>query len=224
MKFENPEHRISDLKIEEGKNIGSGSFSNIYEVQVTVGDKVKPMILKRFKDNDLGTPSENAQRAFGNYALAKRVGLKVFPTYRLSEDKQSILMTDAGKDADFCSAANNTLHDVRRIEKIENIKGIIQDLLGQARIASDNGITLLYDVPLFTIDKETRSKLDFYLGDFDLISRDSEKARALRHNLDHLCAALTVFIQRYVAQPELYLPEIERAFGIDPAKDIPGPF
>lgn len=214
MKFEHVDQRKTEVTVEPGRLIGRGGFGAVYETDVMIGGRHRTMVLKKFHDNELGTPEENARRAFKNYSLAKEAGLKVFPTYRLGEDGSSILMTDGRAGVWFCAAGNNNEQSYRIVE-IDNLKDILEKLAKEAAVAAAANLNLKDDMLFFTVDRCVGANLDFYLGDLDLL-RDAHRSNQRSiwgDNLRQLRAALGNFIRIYAREPRRYLEMVESFFS-----------
>src|SRR3989338_1172027 len=102
--YKNPE-RFSDIEIIKKTPLGGGAYGEISQVIVRVGNVDRTFVLKEFKDR--GKSAELfARRAFETHTKLKQAKLKVFPTYRLSEDGRSILMTSGHSEEFICLGTN----------------------------------------------------------------------------------------------------------------------
>jgi len=195
---------ISEIKI------GGGQFGEIFEAEAKIGTKNRNFVIKKFKDvPGIGdAPSRSAEEvaavAFENYGYAKKSGLKVFPTYRLGEDKKSILMTNANLGEQVCIGLNDDsprLKDfgMNKLDYIANANDCAELLMNQVRKATQAGISLRNDSFLFLVDKRNPEVLDFVIGDLDNVMRSKqEQKKLLQSNIMHAFTALDLFIRRSV--------------------------
>jgi hypothetical protein len=214
MKFEHPDQRTAEVGIQQGVPIGRGSFGTVYEAVVTIGNHSRTMVLKKFRENEVGTAEENALRAFRNYSRAKEAGLKVFPTYRLGEDQESILMSDGRSGVWFCAAGNNETQPYR-ISTLTNLEQVVEQLTEQSILAAAADLNLREDMLFFTVQRDSKSHLDFYFGDLDLLIRSAGRNRysTQSENLVKIQEALENFIEKYVDNPEQYLVMLKTYFS-----------
>jgi len=80
--------RESEVALNKRHLLGSGSYANVYEVEVEIDGSRHIMALKEYKEHCRGGMAESSVK---HYLDAKAAGLKVFTTYRLSKDNDSIL-------------------------------------------------------------------------------------------------------------------------------------
>ncbi len=199
------------------RKIGSGRYGDVFEAQVTIGSRTEKFVLKRFKD-----PAElHAANAMRNYDVAKKAGLKVFHTYRFGEDNTTILMSTGNTDKAVCIGTNYDSPQVEELlgQKIDNVDvedfdNFVDMVLGQAVIAGDNNIDLHGDAFLYFVDRATRTKLDFVIGDLDNVSEGKTYAHAngLKRNLDGALTSLKHFISQNFKEPENYIKDAEMSY------------
>lgn len=169
------EGKVTLVNILNERKIGEGTTGTTYETDVLVGGRKRKFIIKRFKGSTV-IAKKNTVRAIENYQMAKKAGLKVFPTYRLGEDGTSILMTNANVDSTICvdtlsysslpSRGGTKIEiDDDKFEKLAN--GVFQ----QAGLAAKHGIYVPVDTFFFLINTETKD-VDFVLGDLDTINNN----------------------------------------------------
>ena len=144
------------VRIDSERRIGGGVFGDTYEAQVTVGNHKRTFVIKRFRIVAGLTPEENATEAMRNYDAAKKAGLKVFPTYRLGEDKKSILMTSGNTQDSVCIGTGGDspkIEDIlgTRIEQIadDDLHLLVDGVFSQAIQAGEHNIVLPADAYFF---------------------------------------------------------------------------
>ncbi len=145
-------------------------FGNIFYSNAEIGDRKRKFITKRYYDR------KRAEKAFRNYSLAKKARLKVFPTFRIGEDKKSILMTTGFKENEICVGSNIRTGmdlDVLKLAKIEEIEDLeldtfLENFFNEGLKAAKSGLLLtLDDSAFFILSKNKPTKIDFVLGDLD---------------------------------------------------------
>lgn len=174
--FEKHTGKKSRVKILEENIISEGTtFGEIYETLVDVGGRKKKFIIKKYQGKDSTSSGEFAvqfaKEAFENYSYAKKAGLKVFPTFRLSQDKKNILMTNGNLENQICIGANHykNITDFERplIKNIDNLDNFLKEYFEEGFKINGNNFQFHHDVPFFLISKTEPIKLDFVLGDLD---------------------------------------------------------
>ncbi|MFH0818440.1 MAG: hypothetical protein V1898_00405 [Patescibacteria group bacterium] len=137
-----------------------GQFGELYKVQIEYRGQVMDFYEKRFFDDG------DAERAQEKYQLAKDAGLKVFPTYRLNKERNSILMTpadnDGQKEVDSGKQGSIEMHS------IDNFVDFVKQLFAQVRLAYEHDIGFADDCLMYFYNPKSR-KMDFYIGDTDNI-------------------------------------------------------
>jgi hypothetical protein len=209
------EIKSSDVQVISEKEISGGDFGNIFLVKVKIGNsnKENEMILKKFKTATISktieektttridTAEDRATRAFEHYNLAKKAGLKVFSTYRINEDKKSILMTNGDIGNWVCIGQNErspslASKGLEKINKIENYKELTENVYAQAIKATENNLYLHSDCFMFLIKKNNPQFIDFVIGDLDnLVEKPkAEKRKLFEDNLMTSFNALNRFL------------------------------
>ncbi|MCC7356808.1 MAG: hypothetical protein IT410_04340 [Candidatus Doudnabacteria bacterium] len=142
----------------------SGAFGTVYTVDVTLpahaGKKYK-FVLKEMLD--IG---DNTENALSNHRAAKKAGLKVWKTYRISEDKHNILMS-TGQLEGWEVLHGNILDEepvYKPIPEFTNFELFLTDYYAQALKATQNSININADVPFIMVRED---EIDFVLGDVD---------------------------------------------------------
>ncbi|MBU0732208.1 hypothetical protein KKC88_04995 [Patescibacteria group bacterium] len=224
MKFERQEPKGKiDVDITQGEKVGSGHFGDVYLVEGKIGNHKKEFVIKRYKD-DLGDSFDSlmdAKKAFSNHSKAKKAGLKVFPTYRLSEDKNSILMTSAAGEGKYCLAI--TIDEIDRsyvdskgfenIKEIPNFEELANNIFKGAVKAAENNIFLYMDSYFFMTGEN--EDVDYVIGDLDLVYEmpDVKSENLNKVNLKAAKKALDQFLATYTDCRDKYKPELEEIFS-----------
>lgn len=192
--------RRSSIEIisRDSEPIGEGVFGKVYRVQARIGNRVCHFVMKEFLDNVFGTKKENAKNAFENYRQARKAGLKVFPTYRITETGDKILMT-LGTDADWVCLGSlisiSKSHEYRQsAERIDNFQNLIDKVFEQAITAAKLQILLPGDSYFFFLDIQTKTQADFVIGDLDRVL-GKPIVNAQRHNISVALAILRDFFK-----------------------------
>ncbi|MFA5954352.1 MAG: hypothetical protein WC817_02335 [Patescibacteria group bacterium] len=200
--------RESEVDINEVRGLGSGTFGWVREAVVSKGNVKRTMALKHFFKG-----REQAQSAFDNYKLAKKAGLKVFTTYRISKEGDAILMTNGNDKETVCLSLSPKEDrpkalDGESIEKIENFDELLQNLYQEAEKATKNGLYFNGDEIFFLVDKKTKTKVSFVLGDMDGISVDPMRFEGVPYdNIAEVGASVVVFLDKYMS------PEVSEAYA-----------
>ncbi len=202
------------VQIENERKIGSGAFGTCYEADVTIGKHKRKLVIKRFYS---ARGEEEAANAMRNYEVAKKAGLKVFPTHRLGEDRKSILMTNGSTQTSVCIGINvdsPTTESLfgKRIEHIadEDLYKFTDEAFQQAVLAGKKGITFDKDAFFFFVDRATQSKIDFIIGDLDMVNTRAATipGYCLPHNKGAVKEAFNDFINQNVIEPDVYKEKI----------------
>jgi len=218
-KYSNIEGRsTNNLNVQLTKYIGSGQIGDVYETEINIGNKIKKFVVKKFKNTEGVTAIEHANKAFDGYKLAKEAKLKVFPTYRLGEDKESILMTRPNLDECFVFSPGRDIQTEIKEAEIklskEDISKIAHEVFQEAIKASQSGIELYFDSYFFILDKKTTKDIDFLIGDFDNVKKKNSD-RVLQENIINADYVLKCLITEYLRHLNLEMNEY-----IDMLKDI----
>jgi len=164
-----------------------GAFGTVYAVDVQLpGVKEK----HQFALKELHSPNPNVIK---NYNRAKEAGLRVWKTYRVSEDNKSILMSVGSSEGWRLMGENSKLTEQERADflPITNFDSFLNTYYKDAIKAADHKISIAGDVPFFRVKKD---QLDFVLGDLDQLE-DSQKEyeQTLHKNLQSMHSRLVVF-------------------------------
>jgi hypothetical protein len=210
MVFHQEGKKPSIVNVLKERRIGEGSFGRTYVADVLIGRHNRRFIIKKFK-GDTQTAEKNAARAIENYRLARDAGLKVFTTYRLADDKTSILMTNASIDSTICIGSDSFSHlpsfgedKIQNLE-MDKFQTLLDGVYNQALIAASHDLVIHPDSFFFLFNKESGS-LDFVLGDLDLIHKKprSSFSYLLLVNLDYAEMAISAFVRGNVENPDNY--------------------
>jgi len=192
-----------------------GVYGMIHHVDTIVLGRPRRFVLKRF----IGTQDKaraNAERAFDNYRRAKKAGLKVFPTYRLGEDRTSILMTDGNANSTISLSNNRSLPELGlppiRDEALP--PSLTDEIIEHAKLAAGHKILIPSDAYFFLYHQGTQ-KTDFVLGDLDKLGVDVQQEHALWHNLKTARSAMLNFIASNAESPYLQFNYIDKRFRVE---------
>ncbi len=191
---------------------GGGAYGRIYQTETLVLGRPRRFIVKKF----LGDPTrakQGAERAFNNYRRAKKAGLKVFPTYRISGDRTSILMTDGNADSAIALSNNRTLFELGLPQiKDEAIPSTLTDsIIQHAKLAADHNILIPSDAYFFIYNRRLQTT-DFILGDLDRLGSDITTHHALWHNLKTARKAVMSFLANNSESPYLQIRRADLRF------------
>lgn len=200
--------------------IGQGEFGTVSEADVLVHGRNRKFVIKRYTHDPRWhkDASHNAARAIENYKTLKAAGLKVFPTYRLSEDGRSILMTSGNLDTKVCVDSNQdgslpSKGELKLVDAQDKVERLAHDMFQQAKTAAAQNIQFIYDVFFFLVDKNTKD-IDFVFGDLDMVnfypSEDLEERT--QENLDSARYALKFFSRFNINNPGEYEDRIDQLF------------
>jgi len=109
---------------------------------------------------------DDIQKAFRGYELAKNAGLKVLPTFRITEDEQMALMTYAGTN-ELEPIKQSRSKDREPNEKalaISNLDDVLNQMEKQVRLATKANIQLGPDIFVYLLGKND-NRLDFVIVD-----------------------------------------------------------
>lgn len=189
----------------------------------------KQMVVKEYrpKDGHPGIERQLAQRALHNYSLAKAAGLRVFPTFRLSPEGNSILMTLANTEAWICVGTNEGSDSVQAVadtelavEPNEQLETFINQVLDQAGLAQRAGLSLDADMIFILVDRANRNKIDYVFGDMDMISQWPKDIlqyggdqQLYQQNLAAMYASLHIFFAKNTKIPKAYFDLLDKAFA-----------
>lgn len=197
MIFTKYDKRSSQVAVDINRGrIGYGGFGTVYNADVLISNRRGNFAIKKYRDG-LNSAEYNAQRAFRNYEMAKKAGLKVFPTYRLSDDKTHILMTNGRRGNTVCLGHTNPLESqgfpVVPDSNTQSYEVMIKGVLQNVQRATDQGIFVPADAYLFLLDTLTYHG-DFVIGDLDGVS-ESQSERLRMINLNNASYSLQTFFE-----------------------------
>ncbi len=178
--FEKHTGKKAELKILEEARINSGGYGIVFDALVEIGGHKKRFIIKKYYENKYEPAKESASKAFENYTLAKKAGLKVFPTFRIGEDGKSILMTSGFTENQICIGSNSDGTNVKSFEEpliknIDNLDEFLRDYYTEGIKVIESNFSLAEDVPFFIVSKNKPTKLDFVWGDLDNLAKPTIK-------------------------------------------------
>ena len=199
--------------------ITRGAFGRVFDTVIEIGGHRKRFIIKKYSFSgdpvSLDIAEKDAKRAFENYSLAKKAGLRVFPTFRISKDKKKILMTTGFLNDQICIGSNSELSivDFKQplIEEIENLDEFLASFFAEGLKAAQKGIKFYNDAPFFIISKSQPTKIDFVLGDFDNFRENKPSKSIGLHNVQNIRTALVGFWRDNISPDfkKLFLDRVE---------------
>ena len=207
--------------------ITKGSFGKIFDTVIEKGGHKRRFIVKKYYNYTPDLPEynstikENAERALHNYTLAKNAGLKVFPTFRISEDGESILMTTGFSDNQICVGSNGGLNIDKLkqplIEEIVNLDKFLVNFFIEGLKAAKNGISLHSDSFFFIFNKSKPIKIDFILGDLDSLYKDKPTKDVGEMNMREIKDTLIEFCEHNIAHiapnfAEIFLKKVKHYY------------
>jgi len=174
--------KAAELTLHSEKQVGKGGFGEVHQVKgAHVEDarvRTRSYVVKTFLEGTWGSSGKvNAQRAVANYEAAKKAGLKVLPTYRLSADGGKILMTDLNKLCDRVLSNNGSSLGIEKIEKVHDFSIFVKNVFLEAvKAAEGKPIVEVGSDAYFYLAKEKsgETSLDFVIGDMDCVFERNE--------------------------------------------------
>ncbi len=220
--YKKPEQSTS-VEILNEQRISGGLYGDIFDVTASINGKERRFIQKKFNERPLSgggkrSPEEKAVSAFNNHTRAKELGAKVLPTYRISEDKKSVLMTFAHSDDITCIGTNtegSRLSDFNKpkIIALPGFEDFVRTYLEHARETGEKRMLIDSDAYFILVDdSEDDVKLDFVVGDMDNIEFDvSEKH--IGTNIAKAKRTLDIFLYKNVEDPSgFFKDELKRIY------------
>jgi hypothetical protein len=207
--FSKPEGKSTTVTILGEKEIGKGEFGVAYDAEVQIGSRKRHFVIKRY--NTPSSAQKEAARAVENWRRAKTAKLKVFPTYRLGEDGESILMTSANLDSQLCIGNMSLAGSGQEKLKVSHAQGtnLIEQVFSQAMLASEQNIRFANDSLFFLVNKETND-LDFVIADMDNVSKfDDLTINPIKYNLSQATIVLMWFFGNNAQNSDVLLAEAE---------------
>lgn len=225
--------RQHEVSVNRKKKIGGGFYGDVFlaDVHMTDGhtERHRQMVVKayRSKDSAPGKERQLAQRAMHNYGLAKAAGLRVFPTFRLSPEGNSILMTLANTEAWICVGTNEGSDSVQAVAGTElsvepngQLETFINQVLDQAELAKRASLSLDSDMIFVLIDRAKRNKMDYVFGDMDMVTqwpremlKNGGDQQLYQTNLAAMYASLHIFFAKNTKIPKPYFDLLDKAFA-----------
>lgn len=201
------------IKITGERDIhGGGVVGQIFLTDTLVLGRPRRFIVKKF----LGNPDRakrETERAFDNYRKAKNAGLRVFPTYRISEDHTSILMTNGNADSTLVLSNNKNLRELGLppIRDEALTPALTDSIIEHAKLASEHKILIPVDAYFFLYNHGQQTT-DFILGDLDKLGQDVSAGHALWHNLKTARSAVMSFMASNAESPYLQIRNTDLRF------------
>ncbi|PIR04200.1 MAG: hypothetical protein COV59_03385 [Candidatus Magasanikbacteria bacterium CG11_big_fil_rev_8_21_14_0_20_39_34] len=193
-----------------GENESRGAYGIVYSVDVQLegSEKTYPFALKEFHDYK----KDETKNALENHRRAKHAGLKVWNTYRISEDGSSILMSTGDVKGWEILGQKTILSKEKRETTLpfENFQNFLSEYYSQAQKAAEHNIAIAGDVPFLKIREH---ELDFVLGDMDLLEPSSQTNQLTiqRQNVQNLHSTLVYFLEKnFGEQAQIYIDQSEQ--------------
>lgn len=190
----------------------SGAFGVVYDVdlQLPGSEKTYHFVLKEMHGSG-EQAEEKVDNAINNFLRAKQAGLRVWTTYRMSEDGKSILMTTGNMKGWKVLQSQRVGESLPKMNppSMNNFKSLLVKYYGDAVKAATNKISIAADVPFFLVQEDS---IDFVLGDLDLLEKsDQDPKKMLRQNLQNLHAILTRFFEdNYKGEADQFIEESKK--------------
>jgi len=194
------------------RGIGNGGYGAVYEIQGTIEGRSCKFAIKDYSKGNL--PKHKPHEAVNAHIALESAGCKTLPTYQLIEEGGTqILMTLHDPDVFFIIDGKATFKGFNLVEApeeekadvIENFDVFIDDFFHQPILAGRAGCEFkALDVFHFTVDKETKSKADFWLGDLDLVGlpsrnhSDDEKLEIIKKNIRGCKEIMETFLNKEI--------------------------
>ncbi len=241
---------------QEWEFLGEGGYAKVYKIHLKANDPKRPerkidtyFALKDYDtfpddpDPELRTGSiANARQAMDNYTYLKKMGVRVFPTCRISDDQTKILMTlghnngwkmfdpnDRTKYFDQMMMVKQRIADknTRVINRVNNFDLFLQTIKENLELVNRNKVQLPIDCYFF-LSKECEKAgdfdLDFVIGDLDCIDMDkldrripseSREKKFVKQNTITTRLSTNQFLQRHIMDKDLkdhYIQKVDAMF------------
>ncbi len=220
------EEEPKEVKFDVEQRLGQGGYGTVSKISAGVGSKIRGFALKEYGGQH-GT--REAWAAFSAYNALKKAGLKVLPTFRISEDRKKVLMTLHDPEKVYTVDGKPRYKGLDLVEppeedkvhEIQNFDALIDNFFKQSVLAAEAGIGFeLDDIFHFTIDRETKTKVDFFVQDLDLIALPmhtmsaAEKHEILKKNLNSSKSSVDFFLATHVKgdKREEYIDIVNRKY------------
>lgn len=175
---EDPTNNQPRIDINKKELLGEGTYAPVFKVDLKTGDHVKDFALKDYTNVNKENEKHNyncAVEAFLNYQKAKKAGLKVFPTVRINEEKNKLLVT-LGTNNEYQIVSKDSTSNWKKVKDIKNIENLISDMENNFLNATRSKINLSWDSIFFVFKKTNPECVDFVIGDYDgLLSFKKDK-------------------------------------------------
>jgi hypothetical protein len=206
----NGKESASLVSIKSEVYLSQGAMGSVSVVEAEVKGKKKSFVLKKFKDKAGLSAKELAKNAYDNYNNARKSGLRVFPTYRLSAQQTGILMTNGNLEGFACIGTNQESPKIdskefglEKLNYIENFSDLIEILYEQAENSALAKIRFHDDCFMFLVNKGKTSLVDVVIGDMDNVTKTQENTLELkRRNFFAGLIAFKNFIQANMNKQE----------------------
>lgn len=207
------------------RKIGEGVYGHISEVEIekVSGQRLhkKRMAIKEFIRPERISDAARAQKMFRHL---KSLGIKTFPTQRISSTRDKIIMTlGHNRDKVLIGSTNNSPYGLigmsfEKINRISNFQKFLESIVKNAEIASRANTYLPDDSYFFEVDRtespDKSQAIDFVIGDLDnvrIYPRQVDFSELQSQNLANASLALKFFITYNVEGRENYLKYIREA-------------
>jgi len=217
--YKNPEH-ASEVQLTKKTRIGGGEFGEVFQVEIQIGGRERTFVLKEFKDRKGRQAEQYAAQAMENYQKLKNAGLKVFSTYRLHEDGRSVLMTSGHTEKFVCIGSNDGSRSLKdfpevsaeQIESIQSFETLVRSMLEQSKKASEHELAIDADAFFFLVDRDLPEKVDFVVGDVDMVGETSDSALTFEQNNHAIYTAIYHFLKNNVTSLGEYKARLDEVY------------
>lgn len=204
------------------RELGGGEHGDVYEVEVQKGKHKRRFALKNYfieglKDYTEDKAIEKTKLAYLGYILAKKIGLKVFRTLRISTEQVQLIMT-LGTDENYTLIGGGSKIKLDKVNEISNIEELIKNIKESVLIATKAKVNVGGDSYFYTFNKSEPTKIDFVVGDYDSVYKSNLQEKSLlRANLKEAVFSVYTLINLYIEEGERskYKAIVPNLFGLN---------
>lgn len=213
-----------EVEFVQQQQIGEGTFATAHSVIVEQGEgeqrRQKRMVVKRYDGRHGEPPEENAEQAVQHYENLRAAGVRVFTTYRLSDDHKSILMT-SGHSADWvCIGTNAGTENLssfpelgrNKLPAISEFPKLVGQIMADTRKATQAGLFIGSDALFMMVNRTDPTKLDYVFGDLDYTGAKDDDPKFLQKNYERIQQVVQRFVVLNVENPRPYLEELKNQY------------
>lgn len=182
-------------------SLGEGLYGEVSAVEIEIDGYPRNFAIKDYSKKGEGS-IELAKQAYKNYLQMKALGLKVFPTARISKDKPQLLLT-LGTQKDFVLISKDSHIKWDKVKELTNLKELILSMAQNVLLGSKEKIEIRNDSYFFIINKQNPTDADFVIGDYERMNlSDIEPIELFTKNLKSAEKALVSFVDMYIENDE----------------------